>query len=67
MHVSVRHPGIIAILKVGWKECTCILNSDNYVACVYGADQNHHGPIAADGQGQSNDSCTEAEVTSTGA
>lgn len=52
MHVSVRHPAIIATLKVqGWKECSRILNLNNYAACIYGAEQKHHGLIAADGQG----------------
>lgn len=56
MHVSVRHPSIIATLKVeGWKECACILNLDNCAAaCIYGAEQKHYSPIAADGRGQSN-------------
>lgn len=56
MHVSVRHPSIIATLKVeGWKEHACIFNLDNCAAaCIYGAEQKHYSPIAADGQGQSN-------------
>lgn len=49
--VSVGRPSIIATLKVeGWKECACILNMDNCAAAfIYGAEQKHYSPIAADG------------------
>lgn len=47
--MSLRYSSIIATQKVeGWKEC--ILNLDNCAAAfIYGAEQKHYSPIAADG------------------
>lgn len=47
--MSLRYSSIIATQKVeGWKEC--ILNLDNCAAAfIYGVEQKHYSPIAADG------------------
>lgn len=56
MHVSVKHPNIIATLKVEGLEGACVyFNLNNRAAAsIYGAVRKYYSPVAALGWGQSN-------------